>query len=312
MNDPIILPPGVAIAILAFLLSLLPATLFIWMWYLRRHDRPIPGSVVAVGFILGLLLVIPAYFLEKQAPGLWTLLSPETAHYFNGAITPLISLSDVVYPAIGTFLIVALIEEGVRYIALWLWFRRSVLVDQVFDGLMIGLATGLGFATLENTLYFFDLFQSGNFDTLVFVFFLRFLVSTLAHISFGGIMGALLASGVFSVYRRRTMYLRAFLIPWFLHGLYDWFLGIDQTVYAVLLLLPPLFILVAWSTRRDFFIINRSGTNAVVEQRLPENHIARTENGAFERLVSPWNTTGVWLKKRGGRKSTIKALRNYA
>lgn len=312
MSEVIILPPGVSIAILAFLLSLLPAALFIWVWYLRRHDRSVPGSAVAIGFTVGLALVIPAYFLEKKAPLLWEAISPSTAHYFNGAIYPLLSVSDVIYPAIGTFLIVALVEEGVRYIALWLWFRWSKAIDQVFDGLVIGLAAGLGFATLENTLYFFDLFQSGNFDTLVFVFFLRFLVSTLAHISFGGIMGALIAQGVFSVYQRRTMYMRAFLIPWFIHGVYDWLLGVNLTVYAVLLLLAPLFLMVVWSGRRDFLIVNRKNGRLSIDQELPDNHVAKTDSGVFERVESPWNTTSIWLKHRNDKESNLKIMRSHA
>lgn len=292
MTDPIILPPGVAIAILAFLLSLLPAGLFMWLWYLRRHERPVPAMIVGLAFVVGIVLVVPAFYLEKQAPLLWERISPSTVHYFDGALLPLQTWQDILLPAVGTFLVVALIEEGVRYLTLFWWLHHSESVDQVFDGMLIGIAMGLGFATLENALYFFQLFSQQSFDTLVFVFFLRFMVSTLAHISFGGIMGALLAQGVFSLYQAKKYYLQAFFITWFLHGAYDWLLGVNQAMYAILILLPSLLLLLFWGDRRDFLVINRDGKKILMEQRPPNDNIPQPYDD------EPWNKNAPWVLRR--------------
>lgn len=301
MAEPVLLPQGVSVGILAFLLSLLPAGLFLWVWYLRRHDRAIPASVVAIGFIGGLVIVPLAFVLESVAPRIWETVSPGTVHYFEGAILPLYSLSDLLFPAIGTFLIVALIEEGLRYLFLLGVLRFNRRIDQVFDGLVVGLAAGLGFATLENTIYFFDLFSAGNFDTLVFVFFLRFLVSTLAHISFGGIMGALMAQGFFSIYRRRIFLVQAFFVTWFLHGLYDWLLGVNQTVYAVLLLVGPLLVLILWSNRAEFFAINRDTSGRLLaSQQAPP----RAQGMTATSTVGSWNENAPWLNLRRAIKPT--------
>lgn len=295
MIEPLVLPPGISIAILAFLLSLLPACLFLWLWYLRRHDRPVPASTIAIAFVLGMVLVLPAFQLEKTAPVVWEYVSPSTVHYYDGALLPLQTMADVLWPALGTFLIVSLVEEGIRYSVLFFWFHRSRVVDQVFDGLLVGIAMGLGFATLENTIYFFTLFSQGNFDTLVFVFFLRFMVSTLAHISFGGIMGTLLAQGVFSAYSARRYYMQAFLVTWFLHGLYDWLLGVNQAMYAVILLLPSLLMLIFWSDRREFLVVAREGGRVLLAQK-PPGDAAVIDLGD----ISPWNKYAPWLK--GGRR----------
>ncbi|MDP3997942.1 MAG: PrsW family glutamic-type intramembrane protease [Candidatus Andersenbacteria bacterium] len=310
MNEQVVvLPPGVAIAILAFLLSLLPAGLFIWVWYLRRHERSVPAMAVVKAFGLGMFLVAPAFLLEKWAPVLWQMISPGTAYYFTGALSPIQGWADILWPAVGTFLIVALVEEGVRYLALWGWFRKSQLVDQVFDGLVLGLAAGLGFATLENSAYFFQLFSAGNFDTLVFVFFLRFLVSTLAHISFGGIMGVMLARGLFSVYNTRRYWWQAFLAPWCLHGFYDWMLAIDQTMYAVLLLLVPLIVLVLWTGRRDFYAIGRdSNGRLLVNQEPPAGSEAKVGRVSGRHYETPWNTQAPWLKFRRAYRSNFNNL----
>lgn len=304
----ITLPLETAFAIIAFLLSLLPAGLFIWLWYLRRHDRPVPVTAVGLAFLIGLALVWPAFQLEEAASAAWFWVSPGTAHNFVGAALPLQTMRDVLLPALGTFLIVATVEEGLRYLILWVWLKFSRAVDQVFDGLVVGVAVGLGFATLENTLYFLDLISQGSFDTLVFVFFLRFLISTLAHISFGGLMGALLARGLFDVFRPRRWLLMAGGVPWFLHGMYDLLLGIDQSVYAVLLLFPALVVLISWTARREFFAIAREGGHLLVQERAPVTREARVMRQIFRRFESPWNKYAPWLRERRVRYNWLREL----
>jgi|GEM_PF-2537406 RsiW-degrading membrane proteinase PrsW (M82 family) len=312
MNEAIALPPGVAFAIIAFLLSLLPAGLFIWLWYLRRVDRPVPVNVVTISFVTGIALVWPAFKLEEAASRYWYSVSPSTAHYFMGAVLPLQKITDILLPALGTFIVVATVEEGLRYLVLRLWFRKGKDIDQVFDGLVLGIAIGLGFATLENTLYFLNLFSSGSFDTLVFVFFLRFLISTLAHISFAGLMGAMIARGVFAIYKpqKRRWFLLAFLVPWFLHGLYDLLLGLDLTIYAVLILLPPLLVLINWMNRRDFFAIARVDGKILVNQVAPETHSMVVMRKYFKQSESPWNVNAKWLRERRLRYNILKDLEN--
>lgn len=312
MTTPIVLPDGVSFAVIAFLLSLLPAGLFIWLWYLRRNDRPVPVNTVSLAFLIGMILVWPAFKLEELFSNYWYVVSPSTAHYFAGAVLPLQDLRDVFFPAIGTFVVVATVEEGLRYLVLMYWLRRSNVVDQVFDGIVLGIAMGLGFATLENTLYFLNLFSQEHFDTLIFVFFLRFLISTLAHIGFGGIMGALIIRGVFQIYQpaRRNFFIIAFLVPWFVHGLYDLLLGINQTVYAVLLLVPPLLTLVAWMSKREFFVIARDGGSVLVQPKVPVTRRVRAMNTFFKRYESPWNAQAPWLRERRSRYTFLRDLEN--
>ncbi len=300
MTDPITLPPGVAFAVIAFLLSLLPAGLFIWLWYLRRVDRPVPVKAVGFSFLAGLVAVWPAFRLEGWASGFWYLVSPSTAHYFAGAVRPLQGWMDILLPALGTFAVVAFVEEGLRYLILSLWFRGGKDIDQVFDGIVIGVAMGLGFATMENTIYFLSLFSSGSFDTLIFVFFLRFMISTLAHISFAGLMGGLLARAVFAIYplEKRRLYNAAIFIPWLLHGLYDLLLGLELTTYAVLLLLAPLLVLISWMNRRDFFAIARVGGRILVMQKAPDTESQQLVRQSSRQYESPWNKNAPWLRSR--------------
>lgn len=308
MTGAIALPADVSLAIIAFIMALVPAGLFLWLWYLRRHDRPVPVTAVVMGLVGGAILVIPAFYLEKNAYALWQANWPVTAYYFHGAVLPLQTGSDLLWPAFGTFAIVALVEEGLRYLFLYTWFRRSRAVDQLFDGMVIGLAAGLGFATVENSIYFWNLFTESNFDTLVFVFFLRFMVSTLAHISFGGIMGLMLTRSIFSVYRPALLLLQAFALPWFLHGLFDLLLGIDLSFYAVLLLVAPLLTLIAWAGKRELFVINRAQGKMLVGQQAPETKEAKIMQTFFKQFDSPWNTQAPWLREKRLHRSLLQSL----
>ena len=250
-----VLPSGLALGIIAFLLSLLPAAFFVWFWYLRRQQRALPPRTVALAFLGGIGLVPIAFWLEAGAERLWRVFSPSTVHLFHTTPVPLVSLADAILPAVAAFLVVALAEEGGRYLLMKYWFRFSKYVDQVFDGMVIGIGVGVGFATLENTLYFLTLFQNGSYDTLVFVFFLRFLISTLAHISFAGLMGMLLAQRKLEYLSARRFGLIAFFVPWFLHGAFDWLLALNFGAYSVVLLLPAIAALTYWAGQAESFII---------------------------------------------------------
>lgn len=308
MSGPIALPQDVSIGIVAFLLSLLPALFFLWVWYLRNRDRSLPATSIGLAFGLGALLVIPAFLLEQGAHSIWNIVSPNTEHYYTGATLPLLHIKDILLPAFGTFVIVALFEEGLRYIGMRIWMRRSGTIDQVFDGLLIGVAVGLGFATLENTLYFKDLLGDQYYDTLVFVFFLRFLVSTLAHISFSGIMGVLIAKGTFYVFQSRSYMVLAFFVPWFLHGMFDLLLGVGHGMYAILILIPALLTLVSWTFNRQFFIIHRNNGTFLAVGKIPESPMVRMLEKALAQEHSPWNVNAPWLSQNQSYRAMFNAM----
>lgn len=308
MNGPIVLPVGVSVGIVAFLLSLLPAVFFLWMWYLRNRDRSLPAGSIALAFALGGFLVGPAFLLERWADKLWSIVSPHTEHYYGGTVLPLLYAQDILYPALATFLIVAVVEEGLRYCAMRFWMKRSRTIDQVFDGLLIGVAVGLGFSTIENTLYFRNLLDGQEYDTLVFVFFLRFLISTLAHISFAGIMGVLIAQGVFHMFRSRSFMILAFFVPWFLHGLFDLLLGIGHGLYAVLILIPALLTLVSWTFNRQLFIIQKKDGKFLFQEKNPQSAVAHALQKALKVENSPWNINAPWLNQNKSYRAFFNAM----
>lgn len=238
-----------SLVVLAVLLSLLPVVTLFWIYYLREREPSVSGRTVTRFFAAGMLTVLPAVFLESGAHTLASEVSPVVASAFFTDFFFVRSLKDIVLAFFIAFGIVALVEEGFRFLFLRFLVRRSSELDQVVDGLHIGVASGIGFAFVENTLYFLRLLERLDFNTLAVVFFLRFLISTFGHISFGGVMGVELVRALAHPLERRVRLWRAFLIPWVLHGVFDFLLSIQLSAYTVLFLLFPLFSL--WALYRS-------------------------------------------------------------
>lgn len=231
---------NVSIVVIAGLLSLLPVTLLFWAYYLRERAPSVPGPIVTRFFVVGMLAVAPAFFIERLVFRATYLLPPEFADALFSDVVVLDTARDLFFALLTAFALVALVEEGIRFVLLGVLFRRHQILDQIVDGIQVGVASGIGFAFIENALYFLRLFQRLDFDTLAVVFFLRFLVSTFGHMSFGGIMGYELARAIADPVDRRRHFRRAFLLPWALHGLFDAFLSIQLSAYAILFLFLPL------------------------------------------------------------------------
>jgi RsiW-degrading membrane proteinase PrsW (M82 family) len=236
----------VAIAIIAGLLSLLPVVIMLWFYYVRQKQPSVSGTSMFRFFSIGVIAVIISVILEKGVYLAWEYISPATADLFFSENVSMGSIIQVLFAGGVSFGVVALIEEGTKYLLMRRLIWRTYDMDQVIDGVQFGIATGLGFAFLENTFYFLKLFQGLEFDTLVIVFFLRFLISTVGHMSFGGIMGYQLAKARFNVTEKKSFSGKAFLYPWLMHGFFNFLLAIQLAFYNVILLVIPLVIFWYW------------------------------------------------------------------
>ncbi len=119
------------------LLGVLPPLLLIlYMYKLDRIEREPIGLLLHL-FIAGGLTTIGAGYVERL--GMWLV-----------DLTPLSGLAQL---AVTNFIVVALVEEGVKMIALRRisWYDRNF--DHVFDAVVYSVAVSLGFAAFENVMY---------------------------------------------------------------------------------------------------------------------------------------------------------------
>jgi RsiW-degrading membrane proteinase PrsW (M82 family) len=203
-----------------YLLALALAPVVFLMTYLYvkdEYDRE-PLLHLFIAFGLGILCSIPVI-------------------YVGGALRTLLGVnsdSDPFALITYAFVVVALTEEGMKYLVLrWHAYRLDDF-DEPYDGIMYGATVSLGFAAIENVLYVFQLGES--------VAFQRMFTAVPAHAVFGILMGyyfgraRFIAKGSAQVERLKGLGLAVLF-----HGLYDYFLFLNWG-YLVLLAFVVLFI----------------------------------------------------------------------
>jgi len=107
-----------------------PGVLLLMWFYHKDVLDPEPLNLVFSSFFRGALFVFPAGLAEALAGPFLFLLSP------------------LLYPFLG----IALIEEGLKWLALKKYILHPAC-DECYDGIVYGTGVALGFATLENVMY---------------------------------------------------------------------------------------------------------------------------------------------------------------
>jgi RsiW-degrading membrane proteinase PrsW (M82 family) len=157
-----------ALAVIGLLLALVPAV--VWLAFFYRQDRlePEPRTMVVGVFLLGLLVAtaVAVPLVDRVFDvGSWLFGSP------------LVHLA-------GGILVVGTVQEGLKYLTLRLSVYDSREFDERTDGIIYGTAVGLGFATALNVAF---VVESGGVDLGTGA--IRIVLTSLAHASFGGVIG---------------------------------------------------------------------------------------------------------------------------
>ena len=188
-------------------LAIAPALLLLW-YFTSRDLYPEPKRLIWLTFALGFGAAAPAALIG------------ETLFF------PLADLAD--NPWIASFIlafpIVAGIEELSKFAVLYLFCRRWNDFDEPMDGLVYGVAASLGFAAIENWSY---VHQSG-LETALW----RAVSAVPFHAMAGAIMGYYFGLAHFLPGRRGHYLLLALLIPFLLHGAYDYPLILQEFLLA--------------------------------------------------------------------------------
>lgn len=177
----------------------------VFIFYRDAYNRE-PKLNLIVSFFMGVLSIVPAFFIENAFSG----------HFGN-------SLFD---KAALAFLVVALTEEACKFAALRFYSYRQKSFDEPFDGIVYGVMVSMGFATLENILY---VIKSAGAGQGYQVALLRMFLSVPAHATFGVLMGYHVGRAKFEPQRKRYLMLLGLFWAVFFHGAYDTFLFWQQS-----------------------------------------------------------------------------------
>lgn len=235
-------------------LALLPAIVLLAYVYKKDKVEKEPMGLIVRLFILGVVGGPIAAVLESVLFEVFEAIVPQ----------------GFVLLVLEYFVGVAMVEEGVKYLALNT-VRKNPEFNYVFDGIVYAVAVSLGFAALENVLYVME----GGLEVAV----TRAIFSVPGHCADGVVMGCL-----YGLARQRevlghkggakTYYLLAFVLPVMEHGFYDAALSSESELLGLAALATELaFIVFA------FVLVNRMSKNdSPIMQAYGQYGFAGTQN----------------------------------
>ncbi|MFO1524696.1 MAG: PrsW family glutamic-type intramembrane protease [Turneriella sp.] len=177
------------------ILAILPGILLLWYFRRKDHANPEPSRYIWITLLISAVFVIPVALIEVGLTALTGL--SETGNARNVFLYAL--------------LVIALIEEISKALAVRIYAYRKIEFNEPIDGLLYGAASGAGFAILENIFY---VMEHG-----LAVAIMRAFLSVPMHVFTGALMGyGLLRLKLHASYSRFAI---LFTLSVLLHGIYD-------------------------------------------------------------------------------------------
>jgi protease PrsW len=213
--------PGIAIS------------LFIYSQH--SYDRGALRYLV-IAFVLGMAATLPALALQLLASDV----REDPAHH------------SVLSYAWFAFIVVAFSEEGVKFLVLRLYAYRLPAFRQPFDGILFAVMIGMGFATVENIEYVYQLGSGVGWN--------RAFLSVPAHGAFAVLMGYNVGWAKAEPGRAVLYMVKGLLIAVLFHGSFDFFIFLQQGGVARGYVSDGLLSFGAFAT---FYIAVRMAMNAI-------------------------------------------------
>ena len=165
---------GIGPAIVAAVVAFTPAIIYLFpLIWLDRYD-PEPLWLLALAFAWGALVAV--------------LVSVVVNTFIGVAVT--LSVSEDAGQLAGAVISAPIFEEGSKGLGLLIllvFFRRYF--DDILDGIVFGGVIALGFATVENVMYYGSALGEGGLAAMLFLFVLRGVLSPFAHVTFTAMTG---------------------------------------------------------------------------------------------------------------------------
>ncbi len=166
---------GIVPAIIATVVAFTPALIYLFpLIWLDRYD-PEPVWLLALAFAWGGLVAVIVSFIVNTV---------------IGAVTYQLTQSPEAATFVGAVISAPVFEEaskGIGLLVLLIFFRRYF--DDVLDGIVFAGVIALGFATVENVLYYGRAVGGGGLGGLTILFFMRGILSPFAHVTFTSMTG---------------------------------------------------------------------------------------------------------------------------
>jgi len=206
----------------------------IWLFfYLRKDCHPEPKSFLVKAFLMGIIISPLAILLQLGFS--------ELRHMFG------LEIFSQGTPAF--FLWSSLVEEFLKFFAIYLVVVRSPEFDEPIDAMIYMITAALGFAAIENVLVMFGLI-SGGVGTALNTLALRFIGATLLHALASGLLGYFLAMSWFFQEHKKKLIVFGLAIATLFHAAFNMLISFAQEsatpvvglVYTTFLLITMAFL----------------------------------------------------------------------
>jgi RsiW-degrading membrane proteinase PrsW (M82 family) len=155
----------------AFFGGLLPAALWLWFWLQEDSVNPEPRGLIVITFGAGIVSVLFVLPIQKLI------------YYFLG--------ESIGIPAL--FLLLALVEEALKFLAAYVVAFRSRAFDEPVDAIIYMVTAALGFTALENAFFLFSPLAGGDIVDSVLTGNMRFIGASVLHVVSSAVVGLSLA-----------------------------------------------------------------------------------------------------------------------
>jgi RsiW-degrading membrane proteinase PrsW (M82 family) len=165
---------GPITAFVATFVAFTPAIFYILPFILLDRYDPEPFWLLALAFAWGALVSVVFSFFANTIFGVGVSLATDSL--IGDSLTAVIAAP--------------IFEEGSKgagLLLLLIFFRKYF--DDILDGIVFGGVIALGFATVENILYYGRAINAGGLVGLIFLFLLRGVLSPFAHAAFTSMTG---------------------------------------------------------------------------------------------------------------------------
>lgn len=291
---------GIVPAVIAAVVAFIPAAVYILpLIWLDRYD-PEPLWLLALAFGWGGLVAVIVSFIVNTVLG-------EVAYQATG--------SPEAASFVGAVISAPVFEEaskGVGLLVLLVFFRRYF--DDILDGIVFAGVIALGFATVENVLYYGRAVGGGGLGGLTILFLMRGIMSPFAHVTFTAMtgIGCGIARESHNTAVKIAMPIVGYIAAVALHALWNGMAvigGLEGFVIGYLVLEIPFFLIFVgfslYIMRRQNKILNEMLAIDIARGLIPADH-AKTATSAFK--SSGWIIGGIFDGKFSARANYVRAI----
>ncbi len=308
---------NLAIAATIFVVILLSFVVSLLMYFSVGLESAVMASVVA--FIPAMFYLMPLVWLDRYDPEPAWLLA--LAFAWGALVAVIVSfvvntlLGSIFGPAFGAVISAPVFEEGSKglgLLILLLAFRKYF--DDILDGIVFAGVIALGFATVENVLYYGRGIVSGGSDGLLLLFIVRGIFSPFAHVTFTALTG--IGFGIsresHNMAVRILLPILGYICAVLLHAIWNGaavFGGFEGFILSYLFLQVPFFALfiifcgcVMWRQNK---ILKEMLAIDAARGLIPQDHL-KTATSAF--LSTGWIISGLFSGNFKARSNYVRAL----